>query len=232
MKRRTCLSVLLVATLAALGTSGVHAAPVLSIDFGHNPPGTPVQPGFTGVAGATSDPSHSEAVGAYTVKVEGDGFYQAGFNAGNVAPAVAPLLEDYYYNNSTDPAVGVKVTVTGVMPNVPYTVTVWSYDEDNIFSVTPTLWGPASGSSTLGTSGLVADSGAAPYPTTLAEKSATFVLTSSTNELAFFGSSTAGSGGTRLNGFQLATVPEPATGLMSMAVAAMSIAASRKSHHA
>jgi hypothetical protein len=211
-----------------LGIGAVHAAPVLSIDFGHNPPGTPVQAGFTGIAGATSEPSHTEAVGAYTVKVEGDGFYQAGFNAGNVASAVAPLLEDYYYSNSTDPAVGVKVTVTGVMPNVPYAVTVWSYDEDNIFSVTPTLWGPASGSSTIGTSGLVADSGGTPYPTTLGEKSATFVLTSSTNELAFFGSSTGGSGGTRLNGFQLATVPEPTTGLLAVGAIAAGLTIVRR----
>jgi hypothetical protein len=201
----------------------ISAAPALLIDFGHDiPPATPAQPGFTAIAGATSESSRTAAVGAFSVTVEGDGFYHAGFNAGNVGASVAPLFEDYYYNNSADPNLGIKVTITGVIPNVDYDVKIWSYDEDNLFSVTPTMWGPAAGSSTVGTSGLVSDSGATPYPTAFDEKSTTIRLQSTTNALSFFGSSTGGSGGTRLNGFQLALVPEPAgLALVSMAALAM-----------
>jgi hypothetical protein len=211
MNRRSCLTALVVAVVTLIEAQASQAAAVLSVDFGHNPPGTPVQPDFTSVAGATSESSHTEAVGGFTVQVEGDGFFHAGFNAGNVAPAVAPLFEDYYYNNSTDPAVGIKVTITGITPNLPYDVTIWSYDEDNIFSVTPTQWGPAAGSATTGATGIVSDSAGTPYPSSLSEKSTTIRLVSNTNQLAFFGASTGGSGGTRLNGFQLTPVPEPAT---------------------
>jgi hypothetical protein len=228
MKRRFMLAALLVAALTALGMGSAMAVPVLSVDFGRVLAApTPVQPGFTGIAGNASEPSHTEAAGAFNVTVEGNGFFNAGFNAGNVDPAVAPLFEDYYYNNATDPAVGIRVAITGVTPNQDYDVTVWSYDEDNIFSVTPTQWGPASGSATTGTTGLVSDSGATPYPTSLAEKSTTIRLRSTTNELAFFGASTGGSGGTRLNGFQLSPVPEPAS-LMLAGAGAMAMAAVRR----
>jgi hypothetical protein len=210
--------------------SAAIAVPVLSVDFGHLTPGaTPVQADFTGIAGNTSEVSHTETVGAFSVTVEGEGFFHAGFNAGNVDPAVAPLFEDYYYPNSTDPATGIKVTITGVTPNLDYDVTIWSYDEDNIFSVTPTQWGPAAGSTTAGSTGVVSDSGATPYPTTIAEKNTTIRLRSTTNALAFFGASTGGSGGTRLNGFQLNPIPEPATVSLALGAAAAAAGVRRRS---
>jgi hypothetical protein len=206
------------------------AVPVLSVDFGHlTPAATPVQPGFTGIAGPSSEASHTEAVGAYSVTVEGEGFFHAGFNAGNVDPSVAPLFEDYYYHNSTDPATGIKVTITGVTPNLDYDVTIWSYDEDNIFSVTPTQWGPATGSTTTGSTGVVSDSGGTPYPTSLSEKNTTIRLRSTTSALAFFGASTGGSGGTRLNGFQLSPVPEPAAISLAFGAGVAAAAVRRRS---
>lgn len=229
MARRFALVALLAVILAVAGTYSEASAQLLSVDFGRDvPPATPVQSGFTGIAGGSVASSHTDVVGAYSVTVEGGGFFNAGFNAGNVGASVAPLFEDYYYNNATDPGVGIKVTIAGVTPNTEYNLKLWSYDEDNIFSVTPTQWGPAAGSATTGTSGLVSDSGAAPFPTTLDEKTTTLRLTSTTNELAFFGSSTGGGGGTRLNGFRLSLVPEPTGAALGAAVAASLAALRRK----
>jgi hypothetical protein len=213
---RRFASIAVLGIAVVLGGSGVaFAVPLLSVDFGHDiAPPTPVQPDFIGIAGPTSAASHTAPAGAYSVTIEGNGFFHAGFNAGNVDPAVAALFEDYYYNNATDSATGIKVTIAGVTPNTEYNVKIWSYDEDNIFSVTPTQWGPAAGTATTGTTGLVSDSGATPYPTTLEEKTSLIRLTSTTSDLAFFGSSTGGSGGTRLNGFRLALVPEPTSALL------------------
>jgi hypothetical protein len=217
MIRRVALSLIIGSTLAACPWAKAKAAPVLSVDFGHDiSPPTPVQPGFVGLAGGATESSRTEVIGAFSVQVEGGGFFHAGFNAGNVGASLAPLFEDYYYNNATDPAVGITVTVTGVTPNAAYDVKLWSYDEDNIFSVTPTQWGPASGSATTGEIGLVSDSSATPYPTTLDEKATTVRLRSTTNQLTFFGASTSGSGGTRLNGFQLTLVPEPSGGALAV----------------
>ena len=228
MIRRFASVAVLAIALVMFGSGAVNAVPLLSVDFGHDiAPPTPVQPGFIGIAGPTSVASHTAPAGAYTITVEGNGFFHAGFNAGNVGPAVAALFEDYYYNNATDSATGIKVTLAGVTPNTEYNVKIWSYDEDNIFSVTPTQWGPAAGTATTGTTGLVSDSGGVPYPTTLEEKTTTIRLTSTTGELAFFGSSTGGSGGTRLNGFRLALVPEP-TGILMIGGAGIALAAMRR----
>jgi hypothetical protein len=188
-------------------------AALLAVDFGHTigAGSTPVQPGFSGMAGATSEPLRTNTFGVYTVTVAGDGFYNAGFNAGNVAPSVAPLYEDYYYSNSTVNGVGITVSIAGITPNTPYDLTLWSYDEDNIFSSTPTVWGPTL--TTTGTSGTIIDF-AAPYPTDLSFATTTIRIQSPTSILNVFGTTTSGGAGTRLNGFSLNAVPEPSSALL------------------
>lgn len=223
MTRRFALVAWLAVILAVAGTRSELAAQVLSVDFGRNTP-TPVQAGFTGISGGSGETSHTEVVGAYTVKVEGQGFFSS---APALDPAVAGLFVDYYYHNDPSPAVGITGTITGVTPNQDYDLKLWSYDGDNVFSVTPVQWGPASGSATTGTTGLVSDSGALPQPTTLNDKTTTIRLRSTTNELTFFGSSTGGGGGTRLNGFQLSVVPEPG-GLALACLGAISLGAVRR----
>jgi hypothetical protein len=201
------------------------AAPELSVDFGHvisgNP--TPVQPGFVGMAGDTSHPSKTDAFGAYTVTVQGEGFYSAGFNAGNVHPRVAAFYEDYYYHNSPVNGVGVSLSIAGVAANTEYLLTLWSYDEDNIFSPTDTLWSPAG--NTSGSSGTIMNF-AAPYPNRMSYNNTRLRLTSTTSTLEVFGTTTSGGGGTRLNGFRLSFVPEPGAGTVTL-LGAMVIAVSR-----
>ncbi|MEX2308378.1 MAG: hypothetical protein WD738_12325 [Pirellulales bacterium] len=215
MRKTICIVASTVLAVASvLGPPKVLAAPVLAVDFGRvtatGP--TPVQPGFSGMAGAPVEPLSSAPFGPYTVTVSGEGFFSAGFNAGNVDPSVAALYEDYYYHNSTTNGVGITLSIAGVTPNTPYDVTLWSYDEDNIFSPTPTTWGPTG--STSGTSGVVVNF-AAPYPTDLSYNRTTIRVNSTTSTLDIFGTTTAGSGGTRLNGFKLSRIPEPCTAALT-----------------
>jgi hypothetical protein len=195
-------------------TTEVLGVPLLAVDFGRvisgNP--TPVQPGFSGMAGAPVEASRTEPFGAYTVTVQGEGFYSAGFNAGNVDPSVAAFYEDYYYHNSTDFGVGVTLSIAGVTPNTVYDVRLWSYDEDNIFSDTPTLWSPSA--NTSGTSGSITNR-ATPYPTDLSFNQTTIRVQSTTSTLDIFGTTTGGGGGTRLNGFELTRIPEPSCLLLT-----------------
>ncbi len=226
MKKLMYFVVLLVSAAAIIAApSGLCAAPLLAIDFGRVIAGgpTPVQPGFSGMAGAPVEALRTEPFGPFTVTVQGEGFYSAGFNAGNVDPTVAALYEDYYYHNSTANGVGVTISIAGVTPNTGYDVTLWSYDEDNIFSATPTTWGPMG--STTGTSGSITNF-ATPFPTDLSFNRTTIRVQSTTSTLDIFGTTTGGSGGTRLNGFELNVVPEPAAAML-LAIGAL-VAAGRR----
>jgi hypothetical protein len=206
-KSKYCIAAL-VSIFSFTATTDMYGA-LLAVDFGLST--TPVQAGFTGMSGNVSMATKTDVIGPYTVTVQGEGFYAAGFNAGHVDPSVAALYEDYYYHNSATNGVGITLSIAGVTPNTDYDVTLWSYDEDNIFSPTPTTWSPAS--STTGTSGAMENS-AEPYPTDLSFHRATIRVHSTTSTLDIFGTTTGGSGGTRLNGFELNAVPEPAAALL------------------
>ncbi len=222
MKRSAYFAAALASVLWFASTAELYGS-LLSVDFGLST--TPVQPGFTGMTGDVSMASKTDVIGSYSVTVQGEGFYTAGFNAGHVDPSVAALYEDYYYHNSATNGVGIKLTIAGVTPNTDYDVTLWSYDEDNIFTHTPTTWGPAIISSTTGTSGSM-DNFAEPYPTDLSFHSTTIRVQSTTSTLDLFGTTTGGGGGTRLNGFELNAVPEPSA-VMLLSIGAV-IAASRR----
>ena len=208
MKKSKCCIAACVSILSLAAATESYGA-LLAVDFGLA--STPVQSGFTGMSGNVSMASKTDVIGAYSVMVQGEGFYAAGFNAGHVDPSVAALYEDYYYHNSATNGVGITLSIAGVTPNTDYDVTLWSYDEDNIFSPTPTTWGPAG--STTGTSGSMQNF-ADPYPTDLSFHRATIRVHSTTSTLDVFGTTTGGSGGTRLNGFELSAVPEPCAAIL------------------
>ncbi len=195
--------------------ASTFAEPLLKVDFGVS--GTAlVQPGFTGMAGEISETTHFESVGPYTVSLKaesvdnlGGGFYSTGGNAGNIASGVRNLYRDYYYNNSPYNGEGIELSLGGFATNHPYNVTLWSYDADN-FSETPTTWTPSE--ATTGPVGTITNL-ATPYPATLIDNSTTLQLSTTTGTLDLFGTSTAGFGGTRLNGVM---VKDGATTLLAL----------------
>jgi hypothetical protein len=210
-----------------VGAVKASAAPLLAVDFGRVISGSPtaVQPGFSGIAGAPVEGTRTENVGIYTVTVTGEGFYSS---PTAIDPGVAALYQDYYYHNSPVNGVGVALSIGGVTANTDYDLTLWSYDGDQIFSATPTLWSPQAGSNTTGTSGSITNF-AIPTPTSLAEYATTIRVKSTTTTLDIFGTTTAGGGGTRLNGFELNQVPEPSTMILAGIGIAMALAYRRSS---
>jgi hypothetical protein len=219
-KSTLVLTSAILAVAVALPAGSARAVSLLAVDFGRVISGspTPVQPGFNGMAGDPVQGSKTEAFGPYTVTIEGEGFFSAGFNAGNVDPSVAALYEDYYYHNSTTNGVGISLAIDGVAPNTDYNLLIWSYDEDNIFSSTDTLWSPDG--DTTGSSGTAVNF-AEPYPTDLSTHRTRLRVSSSTSALEVFGTTTSGGGGTRINGFMLNAIPEPTSGLLTMIGAAL-----------
>jgi hypothetical protein len=222
MKKSTYCSVAFVSIMSLAAVPELYGA-LLAVDFGR--PTTDVQSGFAGMSGDVSVASKTDVIGPYSVTVQGQGFYSAGFNAGHVDASVAALYEDYYYHNSTTNGEGITLSIAGVTPNTDYDVTLWSYDEDNIFSPTPTTWGPAASTSTTGTSGAM-ENFAEPYPTDLSYHRAIIRVHSTSSTLDIFGTTTGGSGGTRLNGFELNTIPEP--GAPMLLAIGVTIAAGRR----
>jgi hypothetical protein len=183
------------------------AAPLLAMDFGRVIPEviSPLQPGFTAMYGSSTQATATATFGTLTVDLAGQGFFTTS-QAARVAaldPSIREFYRDYYYNNSTTPGVGVTLAITGVTPNVPYNLTLWSFDANGSTTVpTPTTWNPKSGSNTTGGSATI-DNIRNPLPLTLSDKSATIQVTSTTNTLEIFGTTSGppGNGGTRLNGF-------------------------------
>jgi hypothetical protein len=195
-------------TTAGTGGTRLNAARVddgftdlLSLDFGRpvTPP-SPVQTDFIGISGDVGAPHFSQAAGAYTITLDGQGFFQTiSANADLIGDGVRDFFRDYYYNNSIDPGVGVSLKIDGVTPNKDYDLRLWSYDADN-FSPTPTTWAPQG--NTTGSSGEVTNQ-QEPHPTNITEYSTIIRVRSTTGTLEILGSSISGTGGTRLNGFEL-----------------------------
>jgi len=213
------------------------AAPLLSVDFGRNignNPATPspVQTGFNGMAGNfplgpnAPPPSLSATFGIYTVTVGGDayqstdysrvGFEDTAAAAAGIDASIRNLYEDAMINNlDLDDGSGLNLSIQGITPNTPYLLKLWSYNAENSFYPTPTLFGPRAGSSTSGTSGSVTQF-ASPLPASLNDYSTTIVVSSTTNTLDIHAASAANYGGTRMNGFELSAVPEPTAGLLGV----------------
>lgn len=177
------------------------ATDLLSLDFGRTDAAvSPVQTGHVGVFSDVGAANFTQTVGAYAITLQGQGFFQTtSANADLIDAGVRDYYRDYYYNNAIDPGIGVTLKIDGVTPNKDYDLTLWSYDADN-FSPTPTIWEPQG--STTGPVGNVTNQ-QDPYPTATTEYSTTIRVRSTTNTLEIKGSTTGGTGGTRLNGFEL-----------------------------
>lgn len=198
---RTRLAIVLTTAAAAslLAANSASAASLLAVDFGTA--GLTPQAGFLELSGSVSQATASQTFGSYSVDLVGQGFGVAGAgNAAAVDESVRSLYRDYYFNNSDVNGEGVGLAINGVAPNTPYTLTLWSYDADQLFSPTDTVWAPAG--NTSGDTGMVTNF-ADPRPANLSEYSTTIQVSSTSDKLEVFGTTTFGSGGTRLNGFRL-----------------------------
>jgi hypothetical protein len=182
---------------------------LLAVDFGLNAPTTtPLQTGFNGIYEEGDKATYSQAVGAYTISLTGQGFWQSR-NAtlvNSLDASVRDFYSDYFYNNSTVNGEGVALTIDGVAPNTDYDLTLWSYDvEASTIAATPTFWSPFG--ATTGTTATIDDI-RTPLPATLydPDNSKTIRVRSTGTKLEIFGTSTGGVQGTRLNGFELNAV--------------------------
>ncbi|MEX2168077.1 MAG: hypothetical protein WD851_02100 [Pirellulales bacterium] len=185
------------------------ASDVLSVDFGTpSLPPSATQAGYVGISGLQIQSSAAQAIGAYVVTVEGQGFENTSDgNANDIDPSIRDLHRDTYYNNSDVNGVGVTLKIEGVTPNTDYDVKLWSYDPAQFFSSTETVWGPDA--DTTGSTGTITNF-ASPRPMTLEDRSTIIRVHSTSDTLTIFGTTTSGFGGTRLNAFELhAVVPEP-----------------------
>jgi hypothetical protein len=192
-----------------LGSLSAHAkaAPLVSMEFGRSVVPSPVQSGFVSMGGVAAQPTQSATFGAFTVDLAGQGFFNntTAVDLALLDPSNQDFYRDFYFNNSNTTGVGVSVSITGVTPNTPYNLTVWSYDPGAPSPGGVITWSPLAGSNTTGGSAAITNA-RTPAPTMLLDPahSATISLTSTTSVLQVFGTRTAGTnGGTRLNGFKL-----------------------------
>lgn len=226
----TCWILTMVAMVGFSSLRATCGASLLSVDFGRNignNPGTPspVQAGFNGMAGNfplgpdAPPPSLSATFGIYTVTVSGNpylgtdysrvGFEDTPAAASGIDASIRALYQDAMINNlDLNNGAGLNLSIKGVTPNTQYSVKLWSYNAENTIYATPTSFGPLTGSNTTGTSGSVTQF-ATPLPTTLDDFSTTILVTSTTDTLDIHAASTDNYGGTRMNGFELSSVPEP-----------------------
>lgn len=208
----------------ALTASSVYSDPLLQVDFGSRLPLSPLQAGFQGMWGTNDHPA-SATFGPYTVELQAHssmtgtqssrGFFDklSGFGGriDNVDASVRPFYTDYFFNRSTINGEGIDLKISGLTPNLPYTLTVLSYDADTSLTVaTRQEWGPKAGSNTTGTSTAINMLRTTPdpgfeFPSQLwqAEWTGSMQVSTSTGILDIFGTTSAGSRGTVLNGFKL-----------------------------
>jgi hypothetical protein len=210
--------------LVALATSSSYGDALLQVDFGSRLPNSPLQPGFQGMWGTNDHPT-SATFGPYTVELHADssmtgtqssrGFFDklSGFGGriDNVDASFRNFYTDFFFNRSTINGEGIDLKVSGLTPNLPYTLTVLSYDADASPTVpTRQEWGPQAGSNTTGTSTAIDMLRTTPdpgfeFPSQLwqAEWTGSMQVSTTTGTLDIFGTTSAGSRGTVLNGFKL-----------------------------
>jgi hypothetical protein len=209
--------ILVLAALIATSWSITHAeaVPLLQVDFGSALPNSPLQPGFQGMWGTNDQPT-TAALGAFTVQLQADssmtgtpssrGFFtKLGGRIDSVDPSIRNFYTDFFFNRSTINGEGIDLKISGLTPNVPYNLSVVSFDADaSLTSVVAQNWGPKVGSDTTGTSTTI-NMLREPVPTTLWDPlyTGTIQVSTTTGILDIFGTTSSGSRGAVLNGFKL-----------------------------
>jgi hypothetical protein len=165
----------------------------------------------------TNDALTSATFGTYTVELSTNNTQALGTGAGtrgfmaklpggridNTDASIRDFFRDYYFNRSTANGEGISLRLTGLTPNLPYNLTLVSFDADASNTVATAInWGPKSGTNTTGTSATI-NMLREPVPTALTSYSGTVQVSTTTGTLDIFGTSSAGSRGTMLNGFTL-----------------------------
>ena len=219
MTARNVLKGLIGALLLSCFASGsVEAAPLLAVEFGSPLANSELQPGFQGMWG-TNDFSTVATLGAYTVELSANnaqppgsaatsrGFFTKlpGGRIDMVDASIRDFYRDFFFNRSTVNGEGVNLKITGLTPNVPYNLTLTSFDPDaSPTTATKQEWGPKAGTNTTGASGTI-DMIRTPVPTSLWDPlySTSIQVSSTTGVLDVFGTTSAGSRGAVLNGFKL-----------------------------
>jgi hypothetical protein len=220
MSARNILNGLIGALLLSSLASSVEAAPLLAVEFGSPLANSELQPGFQGMWG-TNDQTTTATLGAYTVELSANnarppgsaatsrGFFTKlpgfGGRIDTVDPSIRHFYSDFFFNRSTVNGEGIELKLSGLTPNVPYNLTLTSFDPDaSNTTITKQEWGPKAGSNTTGASGTI-DMLRVPVPTSLWDPlySTTIQVSSTTGILDIFGTTSAGSRGAVLNGFKL-----------------------------
>ncbi len=220
MKRYLLTCLLAVLLLSCSFVSTIQAAPLLAVEFGSPLPNSELQPGFQGMWG-TNDQTTTATLGAYTVELSANnaqppgsaatsrGFFTklpgGGGRIDMVDPSIRHFYSDFFFNRSTVNGEGIDLKLSGLTPNIPYTLTLASFDADaSATTVTKQEWGPKAGTDTTGTSGTI-DMIRTPVPTSLWDPLYTTAIqvTTTTGVLDIFGTTSAGSRGAVLNGFKL-----------------------------
>ena len=154
MQRSTTLSVILAA--AGLLLAGPTFASTL-YDVNLEPPASPTQAGWTAADATNINNVTFTALGESVTVDDRD---RAANNGGGME---SDMWRDFIFaNGSFAEGEGMDVTVSGLLTDTPYYVTIWAYDT----SSTPTRNATWTGSNG-GTSGLLSFDGADPNPTTL-----------------------------------------------------------------
>lgn len=208
--------------LSCLSHAKLHATPLLAVDFGGPLVNNFVQPGFQAMQG-TNDLLTSATFGAYTVQLSANNARPPGTNAtnrgffsklpgfggriDNTPAAHRFLYSDFFFNRSTVNGEGIDLQITGLTPNVPYTLSLASFDADasnTPANFTAVNWGPKAGSNTTGSTNTV-NMLREPVPASLWDPahSTSITVSTSTGILDIFGTTSAGSRGSVLNGFKL-----------------------------
>lgn len=139
----------------------------------------------------------------------------------NGGGAEADMWKDFIFINgsdTTDNTKGMDVTITGLLLNTTYNISVWAYDDssnDQLGNPRNTLWTGSNG----GTSAVLSFTGSGDIdPTSLSDYTASFTgVTDGAGTLILAGRGTAGGvtvagqPNVFLNGFSLEAVPEPSS---------------------
>jgi hypothetical protein len=191
---------------------------LLAVDFGGQLANSELQPGFQGMWG-TNDHPNLATFGSYTVQLSANnarppgtaatnrGFFTKlpGGRIDNTDASIRDFYRDFFFNRSTVNGEGIDLKISGLTPNVPYTLTLTGFDADASNTVATTQnWSPKAGTDTTGTSNSF-NMLREPVPTSLWDPAyATSIqVQTSTGVLDVFGTTSAGSRGAVLNGFKL-----------------------------